>query len=254
MTRLVGQHALVTGAGTGIGAAVARALANEGAALSLIGRRRQPLEEVAGEIENALVAPGDVTKREDVGACLEMARAAHGPVTILVNNAGTAHSMPFAKLDPGDWREIMAVNCDGAFHCCQAVLPDLLGAKAGRIVTVASTAGRKGYAYSAPYCAAKHGVIGLTRALAAEFAMASLTVNAVCPGFTDTEIVARTAAQLQEKTGRDTAEIKADLAAFNPQGRLLDPAETANTVVWLCLPENRSITGQAIAVAGGEVM
>lgn len=254
MTRLQGHHAFVTGGGTGIGAEIARALAAEGAKLTLAGRRREPLEKVAHDIAGAVAAPGDVTKRADVDACFEMARAANGPVTILVNNAGTAHSLPFAKTTEDVWREIMAVNCDALLHCCQAALPDLLDAKAGRIVTIASTAGLKGYAYSAPYVAAKHGAVGLTRSLAAEFAKTNLTVNAVCPGFTDTDMVGETVERLHEKTGRAADDVRADLAAFNPQGRLLDPREIANIVIWLCLPESRSITGQAIVVAGGEVM
>ena len=147
----------------------------------------------------------------------------------------------------------MAVNLDALLHCCQAVLPDLLDAEAGRIVTIASTAGLKGYAYIASYVAAKHGAIGLTRALAAELARTKVTVNAVCPGFTDTDIIAEAARKLREKTGRDEEEARAALAKFNPQGRLIEPREVADAVLWLCLPESRSITGQAIAVAGGEV-
>ena len=274
MTRLAGHHALVTGGGSGIGAAIAQALAGEGAALTLVGRRKDRLNEVAAACGPAqagaesgdgaagpgpapghiLVAPADVTDRAQVGAAFAAARAANGPITILVNNAGTARSLPFARLTPDIWRAIMAVNCDALLHCCQAALPDLLAAEAGRIVTVASTAALKGYAYSAPYCAAKHGAVGLTRALAAEFAKTNLTINAVCPGFTDTEMVAETVAMLTAKTGRDADAVRADLACFNPQGRLLDPAEVASAVIWLCLPANRSITGQAIAVAGGEVM
>ncbi|MFN2259327.1 MAG: SDR family NAD(P)-dependent oxidoreductase [Parasphingopyxis sp.] len=252
--RLEGHHALVTGGGTGIGAAIARALAAEGAKLTLVGRRREPLETVASDIGDACVAPADVTDRAEVDAAFDAARAAHGPVTILVNNAGTAHSLPFARTDQEIWRKVMAVNLDALLHCCQAALPDLIEAEAGRIVTVASTAGLKGYAYSAPYVAAKHGAVGLTRALAAEFARSSLTVNAVCPGFTDTDIVGDTVERLSEKTGRDPAELRAELASFNPQGRLLAPEEVANAVLWLCLPASQSVTGQAIIVAGGEVM
>jgi NAD(P)-dependent dehydrogenase (short-subunit alcohol dehydrogenase family) len=253
MTRLSKHHALVTGAGTGIGATIARALAREGAKLTLVGRRREPLASVAGEIAGAAIAPGDITQRQEFDACLETARSAHGPVTLLINNAGYANSQPFASLTAENWHEIMQINCNALFHCCQAALPDLLEKDGGRIVTIASTAGLKGYAYSAPYVAAKHAAIGLTRALAAEFARTSLTINAVCPGFTDTDMVGDTVQRLSEKTGRDTASLRADFAAFNPQNRLIDPAEVASAVVWLCLPENRSITGQAIAVAGGEV-
>jgi NAD(P)-dependent dehydrogenase (short-subunit alcohol dehydrogenase family) len=251
--RLLGHHAIVTGGGTGIGAAIARALGREGAKLTLVGRRREPLEEVGGDPFDALVAPADVTDRVQIEAAFALARDAQGPVTILVNNAGAAESAPFAKVSAEAWRRTMAVNLDALLHCCQAALPDLLEAEHGRIVTVASTAGLKGYAYSAPYVAAKHGAVGLTRALAAELAKTRVTVNAVCPGFTDTGMVAEAVAGISAKTGRSESEARGELARFNPQGRLIAPEEVAEAVLWLCLPESGSINGQAIAVAGGEV-
>jgi NAD(P)-dependent dehydrogenase (short-subunit alcohol dehydrogenase family) len=251
--RLTGHHALVTGGGTGIGAAIARALAAEGARLTLVGRRRDRLEQVAGELD-AAVAPADVTDRAAVEQAFASARSVNGPLTILVNNAGIADSGRFAKLGEEVWRRTLAVNLDALFHCCQAALGDLLEAQAGRIVTVASTAGLKGYAFVAPYVAAKHGAVGLMRALATEFARTKLTANAVCPGFVDTELVAESIATIQAKTGRSREEARAELARFNPQGRIITAEEVAAAVVWLCLPESGSINGQAIAVAGGEVM
>ena len=245
--------AVITGGGTGIGAAIARALAAEGAKLTLVGRRREKLEEVGAADMDALVAPADVTERAEVERAFALAREAQGPITILVNNAGAAESAPFAKVSEGEWRRTMAVNLDALLYCCQVALPDLLQAEAGRIVTVASTAGLKGYAYSAPYVAAKHGAVGLMRALGAELAKTKVTANAVCPGFTETGMLRESVARICALTGRTEEDARADLARYNPQGRLVTPEEVANAVLWLCLPESGSINGQAIAVAGGEI-
>lgn len=250
--RLACHHAIVTGGGTGIGAATARALAAEGARVTLIGRRREPLEIAA--TGTGFFATADVTDRAQVDRAFDQAREMQGPITILVNNAGAAESAPFRKIDAAGWRRMLGVNLDGVFHCCQAALPDLLEAEGGRIVTIASTAGLTGYRYTAAYTAAKHGAVGLMRALAAELASTNVTANAVCPGFTDTDLVAQAVATISDKTGRSAAEARAELASLNPQGRLVTPDEVAAAVVWLCLPESRSMTGQAIAIAGGEVM
>lgn len=235
--RLAGHHALVTGGGTGIGAAIARALAADGAKLTLVGRRREKLEEIAATIPSALIAPADVTVLDEIDRAFALARGANGPITILVNNAGAAQSAPFARITAEAWRATMSVNLDALFHCCRAALPDLRAAEAGRIVTIASTAGLRGFAYTVPYCAAKHGAVGLTRALAAEFAGTGLTANAVCPGFTDTELVAQAIANITSKTGRSEEEARAELAKRNPSGRLIAPAEIADIAVQLCLSE-----------------
>jgi NAD(P)-dependent dehydrogenase (short-subunit alcohol dehydrogenase family) len=251
--RLEGTHAVVTGGGTGIGAAITRALSAEGARLTLIGRRREPLERVAADCGGLAVA-ADVTQAEQVQEAFAAGRGANGPIGILINAAGAAESAPFRKVTAEAWRRSMSVNLDALLHCCQAALPDLLDAEHGRIVTIASTAGLKGYAYTAHYVAAKHGAVGLMRALATEFAATRLTANSVCPGFTDTAIVADAVANITGRTGRSEQEARAELARFNPQQRLVQPEEIASAVVWLCLPESASINGQAIAVAGGEVM
>jgi NAD(P)-dependent dehydrogenase (short-subunit alcohol dehydrogenase family) len=265
--RLAGQHALITGGGTGIGAAIAHALAAEGAKLTLVGRRVEKLQQVAvslgvpaktgsqiveGEAgllpsqEHIMVAPADVTKRAQVDAAFAAARQTHGPITILVNNAGAAAGVPFAKVSEALWRDMLAVNLDGVFHCCQAALPDLLAAEAGRIVTVASVAGLRGIAYASPYIAAKHGAVGLTRALAAEYERTALRVNAVCPGFVDSEMTDQTLANISARTGRSDEEARAELAKLNPSGRLISPKEVAAAVLDLVLSTRN---GEAVEIA-----
>jgi NAD(P)-dependent dehydrogenase (short-subunit alcohol dehydrogenase family) len=243
--RLAGHHAVVTGGGTGIGAAIARALAAEGAKLTLVGRRREPLEEVA-DSGSMFVAPADVTDPEQVRGAFARAREAQGPITILINNAGAAAGIPFGKVTRELWRDMLAVNLDGMFHCCQAALEDLLAAEAGRIVTVASMAGLHGFAYAAPYIAAKHGSVGLTRALAAEYERTNLKVNAVCPGFVDSDMTGESIANIVSKTGRDVDEALAELARLNPSGRLIAPEEVAALVLDLV---GSARNGEAVEIA-----
>jgi NAD(P)-dependent dehydrogenase (short-subunit alcohol dehydrogenase family) len=250
---LGGHHALVTGAGSGIGAAIARRLSEAGARVSLAGRRAEPLDALARELPESRSIPGfDVTWPESIALGLASARAAFGPVSILVNNAGAAASMPFKSIGRDAWDEALAVNLTGAFETIHAVLPDL--GEGGRIINIASTAGLKGYPYVAAYVAAKHGLVGLTRALAIELAPKGVTVNAVCPGYTDTPMLERTRAAVAARTGRPEQAIEAEFLRGNPLGRLVRPEEVAEAVLWLASPGAASVTGQAISISGGEVM
>ncbi|VVE56056.1 3-hydroxyacyl-CoA dehydrogenase [Pandoraea capi] len=253
---LKGVHALVTGGARGIGEAVARSLLAQGARVTLLGRSEAKLAEGV----NALTSHGevawvsaDISDATAVAAAFTRATERFGPVQVLVNNAGQAVSAPFGKTDAQLWQQMIDVNLTGTYHCISAALPAMLTAGWGRIVNVASTAGLIGYPYVTAYCAAKHGVVGLTRALALEVAKKGVTVNAVCPGYTETDIVRDAVANIVAKTGRSEDEARAELAKRNPQARLVQPQEVADAVLWLCQPGAASMTGQSIAVAGGEV-
>ena len=257
------RHALVTGAGSGIGAAVALALARAGPRLTLCGRSHVKLQAQAEALRAAvpdaalLIAPMDVADAASVQAAVQQAQARFGPVHTLVNNAGQAHSAPFARTDAQLWQQMLGVNLSGTFHVTHAVLPGMLEAAAqgepGRIVNIASTAGLQGYAYVSAYVAAKHGVVGLTKALALELARKNITVNALCPGYTETEIVQDAVRNIVAKTGQSEVQARQALAASNPQQRLVQPEEVAQSVLWLCAPGSGAINGQAIAIDGGEL-
>jgi 3-hydroxybutyrate dehydrogenase len=250
---LAGKHALVTGGGRGVGAAIALALADASARVTIAGRRPEPLAEVAGERENVRTATVDVTRTDEVGSMFAAATAAWGPPEIVVANAGTAVSRPFHRASAEDFRAMLDVNLMGVFNTWQAALAPMFAAGWGRLIAIASTAGLKGYAYATGYCAAKHGVVGLTRALAQETAKSGVTVNSICPGYTRTPMLERSLENIMAKTGRPRAEAEATLLASNPQGRFIEAEEIAAAVLWLCGPRAASVTGQAIVVAGGEI-
>ena len=251
MSFFEGKHAVVTGGGSGIGAAIARSLAGAGATVTIMGRNDDKLRAVAEEI-SAARQTADVTNRDQVATAFANAVAENGEVHILVNNAGVAEAVPFSKMRDELWDQTIAVNLTGVYNCTRMVTDDMLTAGSGRIINIASTASLTGYAYISAYNAAKHGVLGLTRSLALEFAKKGITVNAVCPGYTNTAMVENALNKIMATTGRTREQALADVVKSNPQGRLIEPEEVADTVMWLCQQE--SVTGQAIAIAGGEVM
>jgi len=251
LSQFAEQHAVVTGGGSGIGAAIAKAMIEAGARVTLLGRNAERLRNKAQEL-GAESQVADVTDRGQVATAFAAAAEQDGTVTILVNNAGAAEAMPFGKMDDALWDSLIAVNLTGVYNCTKAAIGAMAEAGSGRVVNIASTAALTGYAYVSAYCAAKHGVVGLTRALALEYARKGVTVNAVCPGYTNTEIIEKAIDKIVAATGRSRDEALAEMVKVNPQRRLIEPEEVAATVMWICQQE--SITGQAIAVAGGEVM
>jgi NAD(P)-dependent dehydrogenase (short-subunit alcohol dehydrogenase family) len=253
MPQLSGSpHALVTGGGRGIGREIAAVLTRAGASVTIVGRNRAALDRAVSEGVAHAAVVADVTDQTAVNAAIATA-AARQPIDILIANAGAAESAPFGKSDAALFRRMIDINLMGVVYATQAVLPSMKARRRGRIVAIASTAGLKGYAYVSAYAAAKHAVVGLVRSLALEVASSGITVNAVCPGFTDTDLVATSVDNIMAKTGRSRDDAIAELAKHNPQGRLVTPAEVADSVLWLCGDGASAVTGQAIVVAGGEI-
>ena len=247
---LQGRHALITGGGTGIGAATATHLHAAGAKISLLGRRLEPLERTAAIVGGKAVAC-DVTDRDAIARAFDEARGANGPINILIVNAGIGDSAPFGRTSRDAWDRIIATNLSGAFDCAQLALPDLLASEDSRLVFIASVAGLKGAAYAAPYAASKHGLIGLMRSMAVEFATSNMTVNAICPAFVDTPMVDDSAARIASVSKRSEDEARQSLAAMNRHGKLIHPDGVATMILSVCLPQSRDVNGAALTIDGG---
>jgi 3-hydroxybutyrate dehydrogenase len=247
---LEARHALITGGGTGIGAAAAEQLASTGARVTLVGRRLEPLQAIAERISGT-ATQCDVTDPTQLGRAFDNARAAYGPIDLLVVNAGIAESAPFHKMTRESWDRIIATNLTAAFDCAHAAIGDLLKSVNGRLVFVASVASLRGVPYAAHYAASKHGLLGLMRSLAAEYAKTNLTVNAVCPGYVDTPMTDQSVARVSEITGRSEGDARSAITNMNASGRLVDPQAVANIIAMLCDPLSRDINGAAITIDGG---
>ena len=247
---LEGRHALITGGGTGIGAAAAEHLNDAGAKLSLLGRRVEPIKAVAEAVGGTAIQC-DVTDPERVRAAFDEARAANGRIDCLIVNAGVAESAPFHKMTRESWNRIIATNLTAAFDCARAAIGDLLKSDSGRLVFVASVASLRGVPYAAHYAASKHGLLGLMRSLAAEYAKTKLTVNAVCPGYVDTPMTDQSVARVSAITGRGEDDARSAITNMNASGRLVDPDGIGTMILTLCLPQSRDINGAAVTIDGG---
>lgn len=252
MEDLFGRHAIVTGAGSGVGEAIALELAAKGARVTVMGRRLDPLEAVAAKSDRIVAVSADVTDGDGMMRSVEAACAKNGAVDIVVANAGVAESAPLKTLTEDKFRDIVDVNLTGVFNTFRAGFEYLNQGPNGRLIAIASIAGLRGYPYISAYCASKHGVIGLVKSLAVELATTGVTVNAICPGYTDTPMLTRTIDTIMDKTGRSRDQAEESLLKMNPQRRFIQPSEIAATTLWMCGPGGASVTGQAIALSGGE--
>jgi 3-hydroxybutyrate dehydrogenase len=247
---LEGRHALITGGGTGIGAAAATHLHAAGAKITVTGRRREPLDAIASMVSGTAIQ-ADVTDRDQIARAFDEARSANGPIEMLVVNAGIAESAPFHKMTRDSWDRIIAVNLTAAFDCAQAAIKDLLASEHGRLVFVASVASLRGVPYAAHYAASKHGLLGLMRSLAAEYAKTNLTVNAVCPGYVDTPMTDQSVARVSEITGRSEEQARSAITNMNASGRLVHPDGIGTMILTLCLPQSQDVNGAAVTIDGG---
>ena len=253
MSDLSHHHALITGGGSGIGLAIAKAFLAKGARVTISGRSQERLDQAIEKLAGGTAVRGDVTAPDDIARLAKQARAASGPVSCLVNNAGIAESRAFAEADQEHWDRTIAINLTGAYRTTKAFLEDLLAAEDGRIINIASTAGLKGFAFIAAYTASKHGLVGLTKSLALEFAETRLTVNAICPGFTDTAMAENAITNIMKLTGRERDDVTKRLLSSNPQGRLIDPGEVAAAACWLAGRDASSVNGETVSISGGQV-